>query len=750
MLLAGGWLLAGGVPAPLAQPPQPLPAPTSPPPAAPVESDEDSLLVRQPTNADEALSAAVLMVDLGRPQLARRYLQRTLEFIGDDEDQLLDLRDKRGPALFLRLARNQALQPLATELLDRSNRAVATRQRDPRYLDAIIDGLAATPEERAVSVVTLQGIGPAAVPRMLQRLDALEGAIDRDVLVFTLSRMGKQIAPPLIAAIDAPSEAVQQAAIETLGWLRAPEAVPHLWRPAFAAGASPAVRDSARQALARIERGRVGRAEEASAYGVPQRLKEIALAHFSGKAAWETGPEGLATLWTWLPETGTVGEVRMLPETASLYVGMQVARELLALDPADKTAQALVVAFALGWDALEAGWDQPLPAGAGTAHDLAILAGAKPLAHAVSLSLEHGNTLAALATLQTLAEVATREELLPKSGLESPVLAALNFPDSRVQFVAATTVLQLEPEGPFPGSHRVVEILARALTDTGSPGLLVIDPNEPRAIAMAGFIAGLGFHDRTVATGREGFRVAAERGDVELIAMHVNVIDWELTPTIVNLRADARTAAIPIVIYGPDAVAGRVQRLVERYPLVTFIVEGVRPAFVQDQLRPFVARLVAPPLTPEQRGARTAAAAYWLARIGRGQQRRLFDLTAAETALFDALRISDVAENALLGLASVPSASAQSRLGETVTNPNVDPGLRGAAAMQLALHIQRHGLLVPDREVVLLRQTWQTATDPGLQSTLAVVLGTLKPNAELSAERLLRVPPPRPPRPAAP
>ncbi|MEX0715790.1 MAG: HEAT repeat domain-containing protein [Planctomycetaceae bacterium] len=750
IVLAGGCLLAGAL---AAFPQQADPAGSSPPggigEAAPPPLDQDSLLARQPTNADEALAATVLMIDLGRPQLARRYLERMVEFLGDDDDQLLALRDKHGPALFLRLARNPALQPLATEVLDRSNRAIAARQRDPQYLDAIIDGLAGTQEQQAVAIVTLEGIGPVAVPRMLQRLDAERSAVDRDTLVYTLVRMGQQVVPALIGSVDAPNPAVQRVAIDSLGWLRAPEAAPKLWRPAFAEGVSPDVRDSARKALARIE-GTRG-VESASAYGVPQRMKELVLAHFSGKADWRPDEEGLVTVWTWIPERETVGEVRMTPQTASTYVGLQYARDLLAISPGDRTAQALVTAFALAWDAMRVGWDQPLPHGDGTAHDQAVLAGSRPLAAAVAISLERGNAAAALASLQTLAEVATREELLAKSGLESPVLAALNFPDSRVQFAAATTVLQLQPNQPFPGSHRVVEILARALADSGASGLLVIDPNSPRGVTMADFISGVGFHDRTaVATGREGFRIAAERGDIELIAMHVNVIDWELTPTIVNLRADARTAAIPIVVYGPETVAGRVHRLVEQYPLVAFIIEGVEPGFVQNQVRPYFERLATPPLTPEQRADRSAAAAYWLATIARGGNGRLFDLTLAETALADALFVPGAGENALLALASIPTAAAQVRLTETVTNANADLSIRGAAAMQLAMHIQRHGLLIPNRDVALLRQTWETATDPGLQSTLAVVLGTLRPNAELSAERLLRIPSPRPPRPPAP
>ena len=39
----------------------------------------------------------------------------------------------------------------------------------------------------------------------------------------------------------------------------------------------------------------------------------------------------------------------------------------------------------------------------------------------------------------------------------------MDYPDARVQFLAATTIVQLDPGKPFPGSENVVAILARAL-----------------------------------------------------------------------------------------------------------------------------------------------------------------------------------------------------------------------------------------------------------------------------------------------
>ena len=170
-----------------------------------------------------------------------------------------------------------------------------------------------------------------------------------------------------------------------------------------------------------------------------------------------------------------------------------------------------------------------LPTGPGTAFQLALQSGADVVSDTLNLALENGNVLAAVGSLQALGQIASPTQLYGNNAERSPILAALNYPDPRVQFAAAVTVLQLDPDREFSGSGRVVEILTRALGDSGGPAVLVIDPNRRRANDVAGLFQQLKYRGQPITrmTGQEGFKAAVQRNDVELVAIQANVTELD-------------------------------------------------------------------------------------------------------------------------------------------------------------------------------------------------------------------------------
>ena len=71
-----------------------------------------------------------------------------------------------------------------------------------------------------------------------------------------------------------------------------------------------------------------------------------------------------------------------------------------------------------------------------------------------------------------------------------------------------------------------------------------------------------------------GFQRVAANGDVAVAVIHLNAIRWELSQTVANLRADSRTASVPIAIYGPVGMQDRVKHLTGQYPLVSYVEES--------------------------------------------------------------------------------------------------------------------------------------------------------------------------------
>ncbi len=705
---------------------------------------EESYLLEEPKTPEALFDTVVLMVDFARLDLAKKYLKQLVEQKPDDA-AILRMRDKHGPSVFFRLANIEELQPESLELLDRMNKAFRKAATDPKRLDALIDKLAGSAAQREEATVELRGVTPLAVPRLLLRLGRPEERERSQLYVATLVQLGPLAVPPLLGGLDADDPYLKTAVLDALGWLRDRRAVPYLWYPAFGKDQPPNVRVAAREALALILFGDRKRASEVTPFGAVRALLEAAEVCFRGQRRWETDDQGRVVVWVWDPGQKTVREVRLSPDDAAWREGVRLASQALRLAPDNPRAQALYLAFRLWGDARQAGWGKPLPTGEGSAYELALRCGPETATQTLRLALQDANPACAVAALQVLSHTASRQVLYQTQAEQTPLLVALNYPDLRVQFAAASAVLELDPDRPFHGARRVVDVLARLLGGGDTPRALTVDPNLQRATTVAGIVRELGYEPLVATTGREGFELAASRGDVELIVLHENTVRWELSQTVVNLRADARTAGIPIAIYGPDPNHPRIQRLLHGFPLVTYVVETTSSSDFKQQLQPFLQRLQSPPLTAQERGRLRQAAAFWLAHIATGRRTEVFDLGPTEPALRRAVLEPDLARSAVVTLGAIPTPSAQQLLADVAANEALNTDLRVTASLQLGFHIQRYGLLLRASDVEQVRAAWEGASDAELKTALAAVLGTLRPNATEVGRRLLDYDTRRPP-----
>ena len=75
--------------------------------------------------------------------------------------------------------------------------------------------------------------------------------------------------------------------------------------------------------------------------------------------------------------------------------------------------------------------------------------------------------------------------------------------------------------------------------------------------------------------GVDGFELAVSQLQTELVLVHSNCQQWPLTQLVANLRADGRTAGVPIVVYGPAWSRDAVRSIAKNYDGVWFIDEPV-------------------------------------------------------------------------------------------------------------------------------------------------------------------------------
>jgi hypothetical protein len=694
------------------------------------------VLAREPQTPAEEFDYAVTMLQLSRPELARQYLENFLASSPDDAT-LLALREKHGTAMFVRLSRIEALQPAGQQTLDLLNAAAHAQLADPAFQQSLLQGLGGNPRERDASLSTLRALGGNAVVLLVQRLGAGVSADEEAQIIYALTQLGDSVVPPLEAALFAPNPRVQLASLDVLGRLKSKPSLLKVLSLAYDESSEPALRDAAKLAASRILYDTPDRANQITGFRLTEQLMAQALPRFESKDPEPVGDDGLVAVWTWDASNGSVLEYRVSPASASLYAGEFWTRRALAVSPEHQPAQVLLLGFLMQRDILAAGWDKGIPEGPGTAHDLALALGPQLTTKALELGLKHDNPAAVLVSLRVLSQTGSRSALLMEG---SPLMRALGSSDGRVQFAAASTIMQLDPIQPFPGSTRVVNVFARALNADPQGASVVIDPNAERGSSFAGTLVNLGYEPNLAGTGQSGFEIAASHGNIELAVVHLSTVRWDLLQTVANLRTDPRTAGIPIVVYGPEGQRAATRKRLQPYKLVAYVHELSESGDVRAELSPVLAQLSTPPLTPEQRSAQIAAAAYWLRHIAEGHREDVFTLNAAEESLSAAVNRGEVATDALIALGAIGKPSVQQRLADVGLADGYDAKTREVAILQLAFHIQRFGRLIDNEQARQAEQAWRNEADPALQSAWASVVGALGVEIGAATDVLLEHP----------
>ena len=290
---------------------------------------------------------------LAQAVTSRKFLQAN-----PSDAIVLELRDKYGPAVFLRFSHNPDLQPAGAQVAEQATAATRRRSEDTGYLDSLIKNLQGPPAERDTAKEVLENIGPSVVPRMLQHVASPQGGENAEVLVQSIVQMHDKVVPVLLGALESTNESVRTAAIQALGYLGSKQTVPFLLAPAFDPHEPTGIRLAARTALARILGLPTEKGSGPPAFGAEAELKKIARNALANRIPWPT-TEGLTELWTWNDESKRVVDNRLTPVSASLYTALRFARKALALAPEDRGAQALLLASDFAWRAQAKGEQPP-------------------------------------------------------------------------------------------------------------------------------------------------------------------------------------------------------------------------------------------------------------------------------------------------------------------------------------------------------------------------------------------------------
>jgi HEAT repeat protein len=688
-----------------------------PGPAALAQVPGRDAFAREPKTPLETWEVASYLIRIGQPAQAAPYIKKFLDQKPDDA-AVLEVRDTYGIGSILALSDDPATRPYARPMADLVAGAASRTATEPTRIARAIEGLTKSKAEQDAAVDRLREAGPYAVAPLIQAIGVagLEPS-NRTRIADNIGNLDKNAVPALIAALDHPDDKVVGDVARALGRIGDPRAIPALTFLASRTNPPSFAKGEVVQAL-RMLTGR----DLGSQPRTPVRvLSDEARLYHDHKVRFPGDP---VLVWLFDAQGKVPKSAQVSVRDAEGLLGLRAAREALEVDPND--TEAKVIQIGLGLDHDPAAWrDQALAAGPDVL--------GKVLARAV---VERRGDLAA-AVVPLLGQLASRDGLTFQ-GRPSPLVDALISPDRRVQLAAAEALVKLDPRRIFPGSSRLVPTLARFLASQGAPRAIVIDGNAARGTQVAGFLKNLGYDARSVTTGAQGFTDAAEAADVELIAIDPDLINdsWKLPDILGNLKADPRTSAIPVFLYGPLAREDALANALESFPEVQFLVTPSETTLLKKQIDLGLARTGARPLSSTERTDFAAKASSLLAQISRNPGSPFeADLPVAEPGLTQALNgpVAAAALEAAAALGDVPGTDTQRSLADVAFDSSKPVPLRLASAGQLARNIRRFGpRLAPDQEKRLVVEAREEA-DPAVREALATVIGALRPGPDASA-----------------
>lgn len=719
----------------------------------------------------ELLDAAIRAADVEAAGAAQEWFGRlmaALEQAGEGRlDLLADLGDTTDAAALSRLEHLlRAREPAVTKAVAAIREAARLRRRDPQRLSAAAEALAspsaptrlAAADELARARIDAL---PALVP-MLQSHDPSDSLRIRQAREL-VALLGDEAREPLLDWLASDDVASWPGVIEALDASGATDIDSFLLAPALVADSPPAAREAARRVLARRAARRGHPAEPPSPdaaeamlanrldhvlcpAGLPEvdhLLLEPIRDPAAAAAAFGGGVTGLVERSAWNSAAGRFERLRMSPRAARARDAMHLARDLMALDARDPATVNLVLLARM----------ESLLVTSGDASSLApkdlqaVLAGPdgfspETAADVLDAAIAHGMGEAAAGVAAALAPPRGGRATQPLSpAVRQALVRALAIPDAGLQFAAARTLALAAGEPPYPGSSRVVEILAHAATSTGVDRVVVAHPDTEVVDALATGVSRFGYEPVRVSTGREAIFAARERADTVLVLLAARLATPSALETVQLLQQQGVGDVPPVlVVVDPLDDDGRgcflTQTIMKfgdlhRVAIVDRLDSLFQP--VVDEVTGDVALLPRlPDMLAQAAGPQAvdpaSREAARLTRLGRASEaftllaelsRRGWDVRPVTTTALAAVTTAELYAPAVALLATLGRPEAQEALVAEAERSDLAPPLRAAALAAFSTSVQRHGVLLTCGHVraVATRYTLASEASPDTSVT---------------------------------
>jgi hypothetical protein len=709
---------AGGAPAAALAAPgkkQAAPVPLGSPAA-------QAIVGNNPTTVLELIRAIDTLGQLGEPDVATPLVTKLAALNPSDAD-LAAAVDQLGSAVFFRLRQLAGVPPAMALIANKALQITSKSARDPAKLRAATELLlkAETNRDQSAALVPLLSAGEEGVAWAIHGLLTPNLPLaGRSRLEYIVRQAEKAAVDPLIAAVAnnrgetaLPIQALLlELGGETAGvWLLA---------PAFAEPQNQPLQDLVASQYRTLP------SRELAA----RTLQALAKSYLAGDRRFPLTADNRVKVWQWdnaakLPVALLVSQPQAQARRAAL-----LAAQLLNIDPDSAASRELWLHCQLRLRAWDAGLDKDSP---WADADLARVKGwgSSNVEQVLVTSLAQHDAPSAAAALQLLRQLGPGSTLT--GAKPHPVVEALRFPNRRVQYAAAQTLLSWDPRAPFNGAGHFTQVLKHFVGSQGQRQAIVGFPNREIATRLAGYFSSVGIEGLAAWTGQTTVRLAQQSPDAELILLSSRINFEPLSITVQELRRDPRTAHLPIVILTEDvSEEPRLGLQFERDPLITFFTRPFEPTsikFILDQaFRSAEAKGAGTSLvSPAERRQQGLFALTAMAKL-LDLNPKLYDFSQQVPLLVAALEDPGLAEAAGAVLARVGNHPAQTALIEMASRPEVPAAQRTIAATMLGEAIRLHGVQLTRPQVAMQYQRYNasaTAT-PETQKILGAVLDAIE------------------------
>ena len=719
----------------------------------------------------ELLDAAIRAADVEAAGAAQEWFGRlmaALEQAGEGRlDLLADLGDTTDAAALSRLEHLlRAREPAVTKAVAAIREAARLRRRDPQRLSAAAEALASPSADTRLAAA--DELARARIDALPALVPILQSHDPRDSLRIRQARelvalLGDEAREPLLDWLASDDVASWPGVIEALDASGTTDIDSFLLAPALVADSPPAAREAARRVLARRAARRGHPAEPPSPNaaeavladrldhvlcpaGLPKvdhLLLEPIRDPAAAAAAFGGGVTGLVERSAWNSAAGRFERLRMSPRAARARDAMHLARDLMALDARDPATVNLVLLARM----------ESLLVTSGDASSLArkvlqaVLAGPdgfspETAADVLDAAIAHGMGEAAAGVAAALAPPRGGRATQPLSpAVRKALVRALALPDAGLQFAAARTLALAAGEPPYPGSSRVVEILAHAATSTGVDRVVVAHPDTEVVDALATGVSRFGYEPVRVSTGREAIFAARERADTVLVLLAARLATPSALET-VQLLQQQGVGDVPPVLVVVDPLDDDGRGCFLSQTIMKFgdlhrvaIIDRLDSLFqpVVDEVTGDVALLPRlPDMLAQAAGPQAvdpaSREAARLTRLGRASEaftllaelsRRGWDVRPVTTTALAAVTTAELYAPAVALLATLGRPEAQEALVAEAERSDLAPPLRAAALAAFSTSVQRHGVLLTCGHVraVATRYTLASEASPGTSVT---------------------------------